>query len=191
MSARRRRLGAVVALVVLLAGCGIPRDDAPRAMSEEPVTSTTSTTEAGTGTATVVLPVAETRKLVTRDRRIDGAATPATVLDALLMEPSEQEVADGLTTFIPPATEALSVEEVDGVWVVTMNGAWGELQGTTALYAYAQVVLTLTQRPPSVERVRFVVEEDGEAVPVVEAPTDSRGAREVLTADDYRTLAPG
>lgn len=186
MRAVGRLVVALLAVVVGLAGCGIPTDDAPRVIADETSVPAVSTMEPGTVSVSVVLVVSETNELVVRERSVAGEHNPATALAALLMTPSEEETTDGLTTFVPPTAIALSLtEDDDGVWVVDMNSDWGMLQGQSALYAYAQVVLTLDRA--GVERVRFTV--DGE--PVADAPTDTQGPKEVLTADDYAALAPG
>lgn len=173
-------------LLALLAGCGIPTDGEPRPLADEAnPPAADPEPEAGDTRAQVYL-VTNDERLVSRTRALEGAKSPVTVLEALLLPTSEEEEADGLQTQIPALTTVIGVSEEDGILAVDLSAEWGELLVPDALFAYAQVVLTLTELP-GVEGVRFLVE--GE--PVDSAPTVNETPTEVVEADDYAALEAG
>ncbi|HEX7135166.1 MAG TPA: GerMN domain-containing protein [Iamia sp.] len=165
-----------------LAACGIPTDGEPRPLADETTTTTTLVGEAD-AVATVYL-VGTSNQLEPAIRPLKGASSPQTVLDALLVPPSEDEAEEGLTSYIPDGTTALGVEVDDGLAIADMSAEWEGLADPTATTAYAQVVLTLTDLP-DVERVQFLIE--GQEIA---APTAARGQQAIVTADDYALLVP-
>ncbi|QYG92771.1 GerMN domain-containing protein [Iamia sp. SCSIO 61187] len=184
--ARSAPVALLALLVALLAGCGIPTDGEPRPLADEATPPAADPQpELGDTTAQVYL-VNNDERLVPRPRALEGAKTPVTVLEALLLPTSEEEEADGLQTQIPALTTIVGVTEEDGILAVDLSAEWGELLVPDALYAYAQVVLTLTELP-GVEGVRFLVE----GQPVDAAPTVNETPTEVVEAEDYATLEAG
>jgi hypothetical protein len=170
-------------LLALLSGCGIPTDGEPRPLADEtPSSIVDPEPERGDTTARVYL-VTNDELLVPRTRAREGAKTPENVLKALLLATSEEEQQDGLQTSIPPRTTLVDVGEEDGILAVDLSEAWGALENPAALFAYAQVVLTLTELP-GVDGVRFLVE--GEAVDT--APTVNQTPSDIVTAEDYTEL---
>ena len=96
------------------AGCGIPTDDGPRAISREnvPADVVDATTEATASQPTVTAPIylvesPEDPRLVTVDRRVPAGSPaagpdPAAVLETLLRATANpQEQAGGITNLIP------------------------------------------------------------------------------------------
>jgi len=182
----RRRLAGLVVLVGLLgaSGCGIPTDGEPRPLADETTTTAADPQpEVGDTVARVFL-VDSDRQLVARDRALEGEETPESVLDALLLPTSPQEQSADLQSLVPALTTALGItDEGDGTLAVDLSAEWDTLADPTALYAYAQVVLTLTELA-SVERIRFLIEGD----PVDAPPTVNQEPSETVEADDYEPL---
>jgi len=182
----RRHTGLVLVGVLLaLAACGIQTDGEPR-----PLADVTASTEASTvpedadATAAVYL-VKDTNALATVPRGLTGAKSPRTVVEALLAQPSDEELEAGLSTSIPVGTTTSDVVQDGDLVAVDLSDEWETLVQPGALLAYAQVVLTLTDLN-GVEQVRFLV--GGEGVP---APTVNRGDLDTVTAGDYAGLDPG
>lgn len=190
-----RRGAALLALLLGLlgvAGCGIPTDDEPRPLADETTTSTTEAAdvEPGDPDTDVYLVVGTSdnaqpsSELEARPRALSGPETPDTVLEALLLPASDEETAAGYQNYIPQGTRVLSVEQDGERVTVNMSTEWSQLGGPTALTAYAQVVLTLTDLP-GVDEVQFLIDDEG-----VRAPTVNDGLIEVVDASDYTELDP-
>lgn len=184
----RRRALVVAILGVLMAlgaaACGIPTDDEPQPLADETPSSPALDPAPEFGDTIAIVYLVSDDQLVRSERAIDGGKTPETVLGLLLLQTTEEEQADGLQTLIPQGTAALSVtHEGEGTWAVDMSSEWGELNDPAALYAYGQVVLTLTELA-GVEAVRFSI--DGADVDAV--PTVNNAASEVVEAADYAAL---
>lgn len=184
MSRTRALRAALLGLVLVLAGCGIPTDGEPRPLADETTTTAADPEpELGDTIARVYL-VNPDQLLVPRDRALEGEKNPETVLDALLLPTSTEEQADDLQSLVPPLTTALSVtDEGDGTLAVDLSAEWGTLAAPTDLFAYGQVVLTLTEMR-DVERIRFLIEGD----PVDAPPTANQEPSETVTAEDYATV---
>jgi spore germination protein GerM len=182
------RGAAVVLGVALLGGsagvaaCGIPTDGEPRPLAEETTTTTTLVGDAD-DVASVYL-VGTSNQLEPTIRPLKGDKSPETVLDALLVPPSDEEADEGLASYVPDGTTTLGVEVEDGLAIADMSAEWERLADPTATTAYAQVVLTLTDLP-DIERVQFLIE--GQEIA---APTAARGQQAIVTADDYALLDP-
>jgi len=184
---RLRRLGPTVLLAVslALAGCGIPTDGEPRPLADETTTTAAPEPEVGDTVARVYL-VDSDRLLVPRDRALEGEKTPEAVLDALLLPTSAEEQQADLQSLVPALTTALGVtDEGEGTLAVDMSAEWDTLADPSALYAYGQVVLTLTELT-SVERIRFLIEGD----PVDAPPTVNQEPSDTVEASDYAALRP-
>lgn len=170
----RRSWLLVAALVaaasaVAAAGCTIPRDDQPQAISRDALpaalfepagTSTTIASATRTERATLFFTRAggvtdapdtliptETEVAVPRNPR----EFPKTVIDQLLKGPTKEQAENGdLRTAIPDTAQLLDTQ-LDGD-VLTLNLAnVGTIEGTAQRQAVAQLVFTATQHPPSAE----------------------------------------
>lgn len=182
-----RRQVALVALALAgaslgIAACGIPTDGEPRPLAEETTTTTTLVGDAES-VASVYL-VGTSNQLEPTIRPLKGDKSPRTVLEALLVPPSDEESDEGLTSYVPDGTTTLGVEVDGDLAIADMSAEWERLADPTATTAYAQVVLTLTDLR-DIERVQFLI--DGQEIA---APTAARGQQAVVTADDYALLDP-
>lgn len=184
MTRRRTVLAVLLALALALAGCGIPTDGEPRPLADETTIPTPDVEpDAGDTTARIFL-VSPNRLLIPRDRALDGERNPENVLDALLLPTSPEEQADDLRSLVPADTNARSVTDVgDGTLAVDLSSEWDTLGDPNALYAYGQVVLTLTELP-GIERIRFLIE----GRPVDAPPTVNQEPSVTVEAADYAAL---
>jgi spore germination protein GerM len=188
---------ALAAAALAAAGCGIPTDDGPRAISRENVPDDVvdATTEATASQPTVTAPIylvqsPEDPRLVTVDRRVPAgspAADPdtAAVLETLLRATANpQEQADGITNLIPQDTRLASQPElVGGTLVVDLTREIFDVEGEPQRAAFGQIVCT-ADALEGVRSVRFLVQGEPRDV-----QADS-GAIEgpVTCADNYERL---
>jgi spore germination protein GerM len=185
----RRRSAVLLLALGVLAACGLPEDDSPRAISADdaPLTigSEAPTTAAPGGATDAELWFVSGDRLVAVDREV-SARTPDVVLPALL-DGVTAEDPPGLSTAIPDDT-VLNRAVVDGVTLTVDIGPAGGgilgISGPVQLRAFGQIVLTALELP-GVEGVRFLV--DGTAV---DAPTEQGSQPGPLTADHYASLLP-
>lgn len=192
-----RLLRVVPLLVGLLAGCGVPDDDVPRALAPESVpfsllaTSTTTTT-----TAPKPPPVVDeivsvylvdnlSGRLVEVPRPVPAPATVRQALQTLLEGPTEEELARGLSSSISGSTQLLGVEgPVAGIVTVDLSDLSG-IAGEGQRVALAQVVYTATAAP-DVQAVLFKF--DGEPS---EAPNaEGESIAEPLRREDFAVFDP-
>jgi spore germination protein GerM len=192
-------VASVAVAGAVLAGCGIPADDEPRAVSPEQLpTSTTTLPSDGEdetravdlwfvrfdGERDVLTPVEREIPL----RSESGQPTPASVLDALLSGVLADEGAEAsIVTKIPHDT-ALAGQPVleNGTLTVDLGRGISGVQGDGSRLAYGQMVCT-AEGLAGVEDVEFLVE--GEPV----QPLDGNGqvSSAPLTCASYENLIGG
>jgi len=194
----RHRLPLVPAalLAAVLAACGVPADDEPRAISgeQEPAEELADDTNDGrTGSALVYL-----TRFDGADNRLSsvelqvpvGASstlpTPATALEALLGDtPDETLRADGYNTAIPANTRLLSTPTVDdeGVLTVDVNEPLYRVQAPNSTLAFGQIVCT-ADAFDEVGAVQFQLE----GVPRDAPMGDGESSGQPLTCNAYTDL---
>lgn len=187
-----RRVLALVAATVLLAGCGVPGDDSPRPLDEDAVpfdllaptaeTTTISTPSVFADTVRVAVFLADADgKLQEVRRQVTTPMTVAKVVEALLAGPSETE-SSRLATAITSGTELLGIEgPSEGLVTVDLSRDVLDITGRQQILALAQVVWTVTALP-SVDRVLF--EFEGE-------PTEVQNGNGTLTSSPLSRLSYG
>ena len=187
---RRRRRLAVAALVPVLsavalaAGCGVPIDDAPRAISRTTVdpsvddSRVTPTTSDRPGAVQVTAYFIGDQRLVGADFPVDDDPTLHDALAFTLGEPPPE-----LTTALPSGTQILSAEVVDAVAAIDLTSEINDISGQSQKQAYAQLAFTAFTFADVVQ-VQFMV--DGE---MVDAPTDN-GNKAIVTPSDFSELRP-
>jgi spore germination protein GerM len=182
----------VLALAVVLAGCGVPTGGEPTTIAPSdfpvaldgptPVPSAAPTTEVAEAPFRVFL-VDGAEVLVARPREVDGG-TPEERLENLLASladgPTSAEQDEQLSTRLPPEI-GLSLDELrGGTATIDLDLLAQTPSGSTSRRAVAQIVLTATT-VPGVDAVRLTVEGDP-----VEAPLPSGELTTApLTAADY------
>jgi hypothetical protein len=182
---------ALVLATMIVAACGIPRDEEPIITPGGVVMPAVAPTEAppAVGPAGPSVPKADIAVFLVQAehlvRVVRRASRPdlAEALDELLAGPMEAELAAGIRTAISPQTELRSARLDGDTAVVDLSAAFVEVGGQEQILAVAQVVLTATA-VPGVDRVRFLLE--GQAVEIPRA--DGTLSSESLGAADYERL---
>ena len=191
----RRAVALPVALtgLVVLAGCGVPRDDAPRVVPAGQVDPRLLAQSSPTGTPSPTGSSAYDVAFVTPDdtlllRRRPVSPGPALqqvaqLLDALATGPDDAEHDRGLSTALPSDARLRLTALANGNAVVAIEGGTKDADPRRLPLSVAQVVLTLTSHP-DVDTVSIT--RDGR---LVEAPVPGTGiVHRALTAADYQSL---
>jgi hypothetical protein len=185
----RRACVAVVVLAVglLVVGCGLPTDHRPRLIDPEQIpdllspNNGPSTTQAAPGAPVAQLFYVREGGLVGVNRRVNEGVEPAAVLRLLLTPLTSTEKAQGYTTLIPPRTRLLkAVLGRDQILTIDLSKEINSIGGQNAKTAYAQLVFTATALD-GVQAVRFATEGSPVAV-----PTDS-GTQFLVDRASYNT----
>ena len=167
----------VLALALGAAACGIPTQGAPSALGRskvpfnllDPHPPATTTTQPKPSS---YVPV---KVFYSVDRQpADGRAAPGghsrpaqSVLDAMLAGPTQTETSQGLTTAIPSDVGVISVATPqDGVVMVNMNTAFGQITGNNSELAVAQIVATVATEAGLNTGVIFEIDGQRTSVPV-------------------------
>lgn len=187
----------MASVVLILAGCVVPDDDAPRAIDPSTVpfsllgTSTTASTEPpAPPVRQVAVPIYlvdnDTEQLVEVVRTVEAPRSVGEALAELLQGPSAEELARGLTSAISRSTTLLGVEGPrDGVVTVNLSDDLSSIGGQGQRLALAQVVFTVTAAP-EIQGVLFAFEGEPSQVP------DGQGqsTAEPLDRADFATFDP-
>lgn len=184
-----------LAMLLVLAGCGVRDDSAPRALAPEGVPFSllgSSTTITAPPVPTVQqVPVSvflvnnETGLLVEVERSVAPPASVEAALQALLRGPTEDELAQGLRSSVPRSTELLGVEGPTGGLITIDLNDLTSIGGQGQRLALAQIVFTGTAAP-DVDRVIF--EFEGEASEVPNGQGESTA--QPLTRADFAIFDP-
>lgn len=196
--AGRRALAAGAALAVaLLAGCGVPTDDEPRAISQEQQPSpdvADDTSDGQTGPAQLYLVRFDGTNNHLAPVEVEvpvgsaSAPTPATALETLLGETPDQALQDdGYNTAIPANTRLMSppVLDEDGVLTIDINEPLYRVQAPGSSLAFGQIVCT-ADAFDEVSAVQFQLEGVDRPAPM----GDGESISQPLTCDAYRDLVP-
>jgi len=195
---RRTALAFATALtgLVALAGCGVPRDDAPRVVAAGQIdprllaeSSPTGTPNpAGSSFYQVAFVTADDELLRRRRPVAPGPAFQqvAQLLTALQAGPDDGEHDRGLSTALPSDARLRLASLASREAVVAIEGGTKDADPRRLPLSVAQVVLTLTSHP-AVKAV--VITRDGQ---LVEAPLPGGELiHRPLTAADYESLLAG
>lgn len=196
----KRVLLAVVAVTLLIAGCGLEADGEPNAIASEdlpadlldpnPPTSSTSLPDSTARTAITIFLVAragDDTKLVPTIREVADGSRARDRIDALLQAPTPEEQTLGLVSSIPTDTVLLDTSLVpeESELVVNLSRAIFDIQGEELAKAFAQLVWTVTELP-TVRQVRFRVDGRAYRAPNAEG-IEQDGA---VTRGDYNAFSP-
>ena len=178
-----RRLAAVL-LLALLAACGVPQDDEPRALDprDAPFRVFEDAMPAPEGDGRVALYFVRDDLVVLQTRAVERSTSISELMDLLLEGPTPEQVAAGTRSALPSSFAVEGVEvDGSGTAVVTLGG--GAAQVGPSPLGFAQVVATLTA-PGRARAVRFRL--DGEDLPVPRG--DGLLTTEPLDRLDYADL---
>lgn len=182
----RRRASALLAALVLATGCGVPRDEAPRALDPSVAPFQAYVPEAAAepqGDRPVGVYLVRADRLQRTERRIETPVSPERVLAQLLEGPTSQELMAGLTTAIPASVTIEAIELQSDIAVVSLAGLQQEQVRSDQLTAFAQIVATLDELA-GIEGVRFRSGNTDLEVP----RGDSSLTDSPLKLDDYTEL---
>ena len=185
MSGTPWRLGLLwLAALALLSGCGVPQDDAPRALdpAQAPAGAQGRATAVPepVGNAQVALYFVRDGEVVQVTRQVPQPASVGALLDLLFAGPTAAEKAAGASSLLPSSLTVLGVEQRGDIAVVTLSAT--DAQVRPEMLAYAQIVATLT--PERAAGVQF--RRDGAALPVPRADGSLTDAP--VSRLDYLTL---
>lgn len=185
---RARASVGIVGLALMAAACGVPEDDAPRAVAVNEIPEALSASATTTSTPVdgvdanlyfIALSDGEPELRVQRSK-VDNLQIE-TVLRALVNAVPEND----LTSSIPPDLRILGTSIDNDVLTIDLSAEFSDVSGAPRTQAVAQLVLTATDLP-RFEQVRFSVE--GEDIPAPDA--DSVDVEGPVDRTDYRSLLP-
>jgi spore germination protein GerM len=180
------RLAAALLTTLLLGGCGVPPDRAPRQIAGAAIP-----TPSGAGGAALVQPTAVSvylvrgRHVVPVQRVVDAPASPDRRLTALVQGPTDREAEAGLRTSLAGGIRAGRVTVRGGTAVVTLAASFVDAGTEEQILALAQLVFTLTESD-GVRAVRFTVEDSAVSVPRADGSLTAGPVRR----SDYLRLGP-
>jgi hypothetical protein len=183
-----RALAAVVAVGLVLVGCGVPLQSEPAPIESEAIPSRLQspgvpTPGASATRTTVQVDFVRNGRLVGIAREVSGAELLAGVIHALAAGPTAAEQADGITSALPPGL-TLTVAAVQGTMVgLELSGETDSRSATENVLAVGQIVLSVTALQ-TVDEVTFW--RDG--APVEALLADGALTTKPLTAADYQAL---
>ncbi len=189
------RLSACVSALLAVTACGIPYDDAPRALPprEVPVPTTVDSPVAEPeGDVSVALYFVREGQVELVPRAVDRPVGTAELVELLVRGPARDELAAGLISVVP---RTLTVEEVapaGSTVVITLGGPDSAVQDIPPL-AFAQIVATVT--PQRAAGVRFRHGDDDLPVPqgdgsLTAAPVSRADYVQLITAPATPSAVP-
>jgi hypothetical protein len=193
---------AILAVTTILAvsACGISNDGQPRAIPDNALIGSTTTTFGGGDTNTQLreyvylvqgsstsTPAGETLAQVLV--MVPGFNDEADLVRRVIEELISQETGNGLTNAIPSGTEVLSVSlNADRTEVsLDLNEEFYDIQAALQRQAFAQIVFTATGiTPAGIDSVRFLKE--GQPVSASTSDDVTPAAGTAVTRDSYPSL---
>jgi hypothetical protein len=147
---RSAAAASLLALVPLVAACGIRPDDEPRdvAVEDRPLSDGAGAgAAAATGSSRVYLVTPNEADAQRRLRSVqrDVLARPAQLLEALFDGPNATELGNGVVTAIPTDLELNSARSVGEVLYVDVSEELAELSGDVLILAIGQIVHTASE----------------------------------------------
>jgi spore germination protein GerM len=199
----RGLIGAVLsalALVALVAGCGIPTESSarpidrsalPQTLVEQPTTTTVPSDPAGKTMWADLFLVSSKNDVDTLASTkveilnvVDTASFPRQVIEQLIAQQPREGSVNDLTNAIPPTLQVLNAS-LDDAGVLDLDlSDLGTVEGSAQRLAAAQIVFTATAIP-DINGVRFSIDGEPAAVPLDEHAAD---VGQVVTRDDYKSL---
>jgi hypothetical protein len=175
---------AALLLVGLLAGCGVPLDDGPRAAPPAADYARGSEPPAPVpGTATAMICLARSNRLTQVARRVRPPLTANMHLRLLLRGPTASEQKAGYTSSLSATTPVTGATQIGSLVTVRVGGHYPDTGRTDDVLAFGQVVCTLSSRL-TVSAVVFL--HDGRVLRVPRG--DASLSKGPLTAADYAAL---
>ena len=176
VSRHRHWLGAAALGGILVAGCGIPTQQQPSAISPSrvppglvnpdlPSTTTTQPRASSEDSVTIYL-LGPTFELVPVQRVVPIKDPLRSILTALFAGPDRTEAKLQIGTAIPTDVAVPSVVPRGSVVTVNLNTAFGEITGADTELAVAQVVATVVAQTTLGTGVIFEIDGEQTSVPI-------------------------
>jgi hypothetical protein len=175
------RVALVASMLVgtaLVASCGIPLDNKPRAIAPSKALPAESNSVSPDGVTQAWMYAVQDDRLVAKQADV-SSTDPTSVLTALISGPGVSDEANSIINQIPPGTTLLGFDTNGSAATLNLSQEFGNLVGIGGTQATAQIVLTATELE-GIEAVSFQVQ--GRPVLVV-SPTS--GDSETVGACDY------
>ncbi len=182
----------VLVLTVLLAGCRVPNDSAPRDIPANQVPfdllapSTTAppvTSQVPTVDGTVYL--LNQNHLVAVKRSVPAPLSLGSILAALVQGPTSQESALGYVSSVGPQSGVASAQVVNGSAMIGLSSSFAGTGVQEQIKALAQIVYTVTE-VQGVQNVHIELNSQTANVP----RGDGSATTDPLTRGDYSSFAP-
>lgn len=177
------RVRVVSALLLLIAGCGIPVDESPETFMLPDVGSDIDDFPAAGELAAAPLYLVGGEGLVRVTRDLPDPIDARSLVESLLSGVTEPEDRSGLSSSIPSGTDLVGIDVADRIATVDLSADFATVGGQQEIRAVAQIVLTVTQLV-GVDGVVFQL--DGVRTDVPTA--DGALATIAVTSDDYESL---
>lgn len=190
------RVTVAVVVAVLLAACGVPQDEAPRALDPSAAPFLVFEPEPAPqpqGEVEAELWLVRTDRLVPVQRQLRLPGSPQQILEQLFDGPTEAERAAGLSSALPAALELEDIEVRNRLAVVTLEGL-GDQVRTDANVAFGQIVATLDAHP-DIDGVRFRTPDGDVQVPrgdgsLTDAPVNRESYAELIGDPQTTSVVP-
>lgn len=153
----RRRIPALLTSALLVAGCALSPDAAPRDLPADEQTLVPAQTATGgeaEGPDRIYLGAPGEERLLRSVPR--DTATRQDLIEILLAGPNENELEQQYTTFLPASLELLDTFKQGTILFLDVSDELTELTGQPLSRALAQIVYTATELE-GVERVQITV----------------------------------
>jgi spore germination protein GerM len=185
---------SLIAAVAIVAGCGVPTQDAAHRIDDDQVplglleadtsAPAADTTEPALSTTTAAVYLVRDDRLVPVQRSVTEL-TPEDVIAALLAGPTPSEEADGLRSALEPAELVNSARRTGDNAQVDLAPAFTAGAAGEQRTALAQMTYSLTEIP-GIAAVTFTL--DGEPTNVPRA--DGSASTGPVRREDYQLLGP-
>jgi spore germination protein GerM len=180
---RRPGAAAVLALVMAVAGCGVPTDSQPRDIPNPLTRDSGQPGAVSAGSAVVRIYLVRDGRLVRVAHRVPSPLPPKGELAELLKGPTATDSGNGLTSALS-TTDVLDVTVTDRRATVDIGSQTGQGARSDETLAYGQIVCTLTSQGAEVGTVSFL----SDGMPLAVPRADGSLSDGPLTIADYSGL---
>lgn len=195
---RLATLGGLALALGIAAGCGLPVDASPVPIpsSSIPLALTTPNSTLPIVNPRVGVPISiyliapDGDQLIKVTRYVRYPLDPQKILDALEEGPTDTEIAEDITSALPPTANLLSDGiDQDGILRITLDPSFRSLLTTQDAFYFAQIVWTMVNSDdlPEVGGVAF---EYDNAFVEPEIGNGSQWTQYVVTRRQYEEMAP-
>lgn len=172
-----------MALLLAVAGCGVPTDTEPRDIANPLTRNSDEPGAVSAGSALVRIYLVGDGRLVRVAHRVPRALPPRGQLDELLKGPTATDSSNGLTSALS-TTDVLDITVVNRRATIDIGGQTEQGARSDETLAYGQIVCTLTSQGADVGTVSFL----SDGMPLAVPRADGSLSDQPLTIADYSGL---